>query len=301
MTGSGRNGIVTGESLIADAVRAQQAGFHIFPIPPGEKAAEYRWSQAASNDLGQVMAWWQATPEANIGVACRQSGLFVIDCDVAKAPWALMKTEWHHLHGEYGQMVDGIDVLAAYVSKHEGDFDQLCDTYSVGTTRGGIHFYYRWTRTRAASQSSIVRGVVDVRTNGGPSGGGYVLAAGSRTQAGPYWVMGGRPLLDTPDWLADLVEEKPYVPRARMNAADRFMDTSGNFSGLERSVREAQEGNRSNALYWSARAMCADGADEDAAYDLLSPAAFEAGLSERDSRGTIRSAYRAQQYKEGIT
>lgn len=286
-------------SLIDHAVIAQQKGFHIFPIEPGEKACQYRWSQVASNDLGKVIPWWTATPEANIGVACRQSGLFIVDCDVAKAPWQLMKTPWESLHGEYGQLVDGIDVLEAYCRKHGGSFDELCSTYSVSTTRGGIHLYFRWTRGVAASQASIVKGVLDVRTNGGASGGGYVLAAGSRTASGPYRVLAERPLLDCPDWLAELVEEKPYVPRARRSAVDRYMETGGSFAGLIRSVRDAQEGNRNNALLWAARAMCADGATEDEAWVQLAEAALSVGLVDREVRGTIRSAFRLQRHKEG--
>jgi hypothetical protein len=276
-------------------------GFHIFPIPPGEKAATYQWSKAATNDLAQIVQWWTATPMANIGVACRQSQLFVVDCDVAKDNWNLRGTEFADLHDRFERVrVDGIDVFEEYCKRYGIDFDELCTTYSVATTRGGVHFYLRWTRTRAASQASIVKGTVDVRTNGGPSGGGYVLAAGSRTEAGPYRVLGGGALLTCPERLADQVEEKPYVPRPRATPEDVFMDTSGSFAGLERSVRDAQEGNRNNALYWAARAMCADGLDEDEAYDRLLDPARDAGLSDRDTRQTIRSGYRAQQYKEGI-
>ncbi len=287
-------------SLIGDAVRAQQRGFHVFPIAPGEKACKYRWSEAASNDLGKIAGWWTAAPLANIGVACRQSGLFVIDCDVAKTPWALMGTEYEELHGVRGQMVDGIDVLELYCKRNGGDFDEICSTYSVATTRGGIHFYFRWTAQRRASQASIVKGVVDVRTNGGATGGGYVLAAGSRTTAGPYRVLADLPVLDTPGWLADLVEEKPYVPRARASAADLYMDSKGGFSGLTRTAREAQEGNRNNALYWAARAACTDGLTEDEAWQYLADGALESGQSEAEIRATIRSGYRNQSYKENI-
>lgn len=288
-------------SLIDHACAAWYRGFHIFPIRPGEKAAEYQWSKAATNDLGRIIEWWTATPMANIGVACRQSGLFIIDCDIPKEDWNLRGTPYARLHDRYERKrVDGIDVLEEYCEQNGLDFGQLCGTYSVATTRGGIHFYFRWARERHASQASIVKGTIDVRTNGGASGGGYVLGAGSRTVAGPYVVLADRPILDCPDGLAELVEEKPYVPRPRASAADVFMDTSGSFAGLERSVREAHEGNRSNALYWAARAACADGLSEDEAHALFSGAAAEAGLPDRDIRATIRSAYRSQSYKEGI-
>lgn len=289
------------ESLAPHAYEAHGKGFHIFPIKPGEKAAEYQWSKAASADAFQVFQWWEATPMANIGVACRQSGLFIIDCDIPKEDWNLKGTPFERLHDRYERKrVDGIDVLEEYCDANGLDFSAICSTYSVATTRGGIHFYFRWTRERPASQASIVKGTIDVRTNGGASGGGYVLGAGSRTPAGPYTVLADRPILDCPERLADLVEEKPYVPRARGSAADVFMESSGNFAGLERSIRTAAEGNRNNALYWAARAACADGLSEEEAYERFVDAAREAGQAERDIRQTIRSGYRSQSYKEGI-
>lgn len=282
------------------AVRAQQMGFHVFPIEPGEKACQYRWSQVASDDLAKIIPWWTATPSANIGVACRQSNLFVIDCDVAKENMNLAKSPYKYMHDRSGTLrIDGIDVLAEYCRENQGNFDELCSTYSVGTTRGGIHLYFRWTREERASQASIVKGVLDVRTNGGASGGGYVLAAGSRTEAGPYWILADRPVMDCPAWLADLVVEKPYVPRQAMPATDRYMESSGSFSGLTRSVRDANEGNRNNALLWAARAMCADGATEGEAHQYLADAALSVGLTDREIQQTIRSAFRLQHHKEG--
>lgn len=294
---------VVSESLARYAHEAAARGFHIFPIRPGEKAAQYQWSKAATADPIQIYQWWDATPMANIGIACRQSGLFIIDCDIPKEDWNLRGTPFERLHDRYERKrVDGIDVLEEYCEVNGLDFGALCGTYSVATTRGGIHFYFRWTRERRASQSSIVKGTIDVRTNGGASGGGYVLGAGSRTPAGPYQVLADKPILDCPERLADLVEEKPYVPRARASAADVFMDTSGNFGGLERSVRNAQDGNLNNALYWAARAACADGLPEDEAVDLLAPVYVECNGKggEHQARQTIRSGYRAQSYKEGI-
>ena len=295
-------GVLT-ESLAEYAYAAHNKGFYIFPIRPGEKAATYQWSKAASADAFQIWQWWDATPMANIGIACRQSGLFIIDCDIPKEDWNLKGTPYVGLHDRYEKKrVDGIDVLEEYCEVNGLDFAHLCSTYSVATTRGGIHFYFRWTRERRASQSSIVKGTIDVRTNGGASGGGYVLAAGSRTPAGPYTVLADNPVLECPPALADLVEEKPYVPRARASAADIFMESSGNFGGLERSVRNAVDGNLNNALYWAARAACADGLPEQEACDLLAPVYVECNGKggESQARQTIRSGYRAQSYKEGI-
>jgi hypothetical protein len=40
--------------------------------------------------------------------------------------------------------------------------------------------------------------------------------------------------------------------------------------------------------------MCTDGATEEECYDLLVPAAMESGQTEKESRDTVRSAYRLQ-------
>lgn len=172
-------------------------------------------------------------------------------------------------------------------------------TYTVSTASGGRHLYYSWPDYwPKVSQASIVKGVIDVRGNGGQYGG-YVLAEGSMVDGGSYYELwtGSDPTLP-PEWLRNLVVEKPPAPRIQRPQGLR-QPGAISWSGLVDSVRNAGEGNRNNALHWAARAMCTDGATEQEAEDVLGPAAREAGLGDFEINRTIQSAYRIQRQKEG--
>ncbi|MET9890590.1 bifunctional DNA primase/polymerase [Streptomyces sp. NPDC006465] len=76
---------------------AQQQGFHIFPCNEAgtrcpqsgdvidkqphlltpSKPYKIRWGEEATNDLNRVIEVWSWSPAANIGVACKPSGLLV--------------------------------------------------------------------------------------------------------------------------------------------------------------------------------------------------------------------------------
>lgn len=99
------------------------------------------------------------------------------------------------------------------------------------------------------------------------------------------------PVADAPGWLIELCREKPKP--APVKPLFRQPGHSS-YSGLVNTVRLAQEGNRNNALLWAARSMCQDGVSDEEAYEVLVPAAVEAGQGEREARDTIRSAYRLQ-------
>lgn len=287
-------------SLLSHALAALDRGFHIFPVQPGDKTPHriypdkpytIRWSEAATNDRDQVIKWWGYSPGANIGVACKQSGLLVVDCDAMKEDWELRGTPWEELH-RYGPRVHGVVVLSALCEKRGQDYRRLLDTYRVATGSGGCHFYYRWPENEGqASQASIVKGVVDIRCNGGLMGG-YVLGEGSVTAAGPYELESfGRTIRRAPQWLVDECKEKPPSPLRANDSAFRQPGTA-DYSGLVVSVASAPEGNRSNVLYWAATAMVKDGATEEKALNVLASAAIKSGLHEREAIGTIRSAYR---------
>lgn len=64
------------------------------------------------------------------------------------------------------------------------------------------------------------------------------------------------------------------------------------FDGIIERMRSEPEGNRNAVLYWAARTMLEEGADDEDLEELLD-AATGAGLSRRESRRTIRSAAHA--------
>jgi len=57
-------------------------GWPVFPCKPRSKEpATPHGFQDATTDEGQIVAWWTATPDANIGLACEAAGVDVVDDD----------------------------------------------------------------------------------------------------------------------------------------------------------------------------------------------------------------------------
>lgn len=297
--------------MVGEAMRAVRLGFTIFPVEPGKKTPiriyqdrtpddapwTIRWSELATNNPNKILEWWTYAPNANIGIACKPSGLFVVDCDQPKADNLLQGTRWDYLHQLLGPRVDGETLFDQIAERYGGpaNIAEVFDTYTVTTGSGGKHFYYRWPPSVQSSQDSIFKGLLDVRGNGGERGG-YVLGAGSHTASGPYGEDLQRPIREAPGWLVELCRDRPPVKLPRCPLAQ---PRSLNFGGLVQSVRTAIDGNLNNALLWAARAMCADGATQDEAENLLAPVYVECNGrgGHRQAVATIRSAYRLQARK----
>lgn len=287
-------------SLLMYAAQAVSREFHIFPVEPGEKTPHkirpdkpytIKWSEMATNDMSKIVDWWTYSPDANIGIAAKPSGVIVIDCDMPKKEYQLADTAWGYLHEKLGPLVDGADVLREMCGRFGDDYSRLERTYRVCTASMGLHLYFRWPEQVQASQASPVPGLLDIRCNGGQRGG-YVLGAGSSTVKGSYVAENDLPIADAPDWLIEMCREKPRPTR---RVKPHFSSgTGGGYSGLVDTVRLAPEGNRSNALLWCVRSMCEDGATQEECMQLLVPAAEEAGLSAREAEATVRSGYRLQ-------
>lgn len=286
--------------MLTAALQAQAAGFHIFPVARKAKIPHGLagpWGQTATNDFNRIVHFWtKIDPQANIGIACKNSGLLVVDLDQAKEDWNLRKTEWAYLHEGYGPRVNGEDLLDEMRFAHENA--DMPDTYTVRTGSGGLHLYYWWPQSWPhISQASPVKGVVDVRGNGG-QWGGYVLGAGSVTDKGPYQVEGDSPVALPPKWIRLLVAERPTAPR--FHRPNGLMQPGPiSWSGLVESVRNAREGNRNNATSWAARTMCEEGATVEEALAVLGSAAQEAGLGWAEIERTVHSSYRVQRQKDG--
>lgn len=289
--------------MLQAALKAQRRGLHIFPVAPGAKVphpAAGQWGLTATNDLNLIIHFWtNVDPRANIGVACKPSELLVVDLDRAKEPGKLRGTEWEYLHEAYGDYVHGEELWDEMLFKVPGARKVDASTYTVRTGSGGLHLYYQWPAYWGpASQASLVKGIVDVRGNGGQYGG-YVLAEGSVTDAGEYKALSnGRGPQIAPEWIRRLVTPTPKQPASRRPAGIR-QPGAISWSGLVDSVLHAGEGNRNNALLWAARAMYSDGATEQECLETLGPPAGDAGLGWPEIERTIQSAYRIQRQKEG--
>lgn len=287
--------------MLLHALKAIERGFHIFPVAQGSKVPHRlagEWGSTATNDPNRVIQFWTSIdPNANIGVACKPSSLLVVDLDIAKEDWKLRGTEWEHLHTVYGPRVSGEELFDEMEYKL-GEGPRIAfDTYTVRTGSGGRHLYYRWPANwPRISQASPVKGIVDVRGNGG-QWGGYVLAEGSRTEAGEYGESENFPVTLPPVWIRQLVAEKPAAPKIQRPHGIR-QPGAVSWTGLVEAVRNAGEGNRNNALVWAARTVCEEGGTEADALQNLGPAAADAGLGDMEIERTIQSAFRTQRYKE---
>ena len=69
--------------LLRAALAYAGLGWAVHPLRPRDKRPLLRdWPHKATTDGRVIQDWWVRWPEANIGVACGPSGLFVIDLDV---------------------------------------------------------------------------------------------------------------------------------------------------------------------------------------------------------------------------
>lgn len=168
--------------LYEPALALARQGFRIFPLPPGQKAANMpQWQKKATTNPTQIDAWWKASPTRNIGLATG-GGFFVLDEDPR--------------HGSE-------DAIAALELAYGG----LPPTRCVRTPSGGRHRYFQVPAGTVVrnSASKIGKGL-DIRGDGGyvvssPS----VLVAGEKQAAGAYVNDGVLPIAAAPQWLIDLL------------------------------------------------------------------------------------------------
>lgn len=92
---------------------------------------------------------------------------------------------------------------------------------------------------------------------------------------------------------ARAVDKKTMRVRAPSSFHDGKLYAVATFDGVIKRMIEEPEGNRNAVLYWAARTMLEEGADEED-LDTLLEAAMENGLSRREARRTIGSAVDAQ-------
>lgn len=144
-------------SRLEQALALARQGFKLFPITSGQKSPPLitGWQLQATNDEARVLTWWTQWPNANIGIHC--DGLLVIDVDPKK--------------GGYESLAQ----LEQYI--------ELGATYEVSTPSGGRHIYYRAEAGTVRNGVDVLGPGLDVRATNG-----YVLAEGSRIEAGEYLV-----------------------------------------------------------------------------------------------------------------
>jgi len=245
-------------------------GVAVFPCQPrGKQPATGRGFHDATTDADQVDRWWRDQPDANIGVALGQSGVWLLDVDGPEAQAAL------------DQLVD--------------EHGPLPDTYSITTGRdeGGRHLMFR-----QPAHGSFVRnrklaagGHLEVRGDGG-----YAIAPPSVHPSGRSYIARGKwpDIVDPPQWLVDLCRPTTTTQTEGWSPPTKA-DTPAEAAALGAAGRVAMgtEGNRNDLLYWAAcrcgELVAAGRLDLDWTVQLLQGAGGRSGLPPREVDATVQS------------
>lgn len=265
----------------------------VFPCTPrGKMPLTGQGYKDASAEAGQIAAWWERWPDANVALACAPSGYIALDVDP------------HRLD----------DAGRAFVDNLEANFP----TATQDTPTGGCHYLYMLPA--GASLSNSAGGLpagIDVRVNG------YILLSPSevtyhgddaRTKnvpdgfSGRYaWREGMRPTEFPPTTLPEhvlaLLETKeqpgarpPSPAPAHPNGAGSRYAQAALEKELDQLARTPQGGRNEqlNKSAFSLGQLVAGGAlDEHEVADKLTTVALAIGLDERETRATIRSGLSA--------
>jgi hypothetical protein len=193
-----------------------------------------KWSRDATNDP-QVVAVALSRGLRNIGIACKPSGLLVIDEDQPGA----------------------FEDYAASIGQ------TLAPTFTV-TTAKGQHFYYRPPADvpLGNGRGALADRGIDVR-GGGASRGGFVVGPGSVHETGVLYapVDSAAPILPVPGWLASALQAPATRPALPRTARPAVRTSSGGrpfkvLTGLVQVVLDAMpERDRNSRLYWAACRM----------------------------------------------
>ena len=283
---------------LGSALAAADAGWRVFPCAPGSKRPALRenWQDLATTDPGRIRAWWARRPY-NVGIACGQSGLVVIDLDVAHDGKDGQGNQGGHdaqdRHRGLDGPVSGVDALQRLCRTHGQRYP--AGTYTVDTPSGGTHLYFTAPPTPVRNSAGRLGPLIDVRADGG-----YVVGDGSVIDGRRYAARGDvLPLpLPLPAWLARLLDDEPVVPEAvrPLPVLDRAYAVAA-FREETRRVAEAPVGTRNHTLNRAAFSL-----GQLVAAGLIPPlpvmtgladAAARAGLPPDEARRTIRSGMAA--------
>lgn len=136
----------------------------------------------ATNDKDFIQRCWQTFPKANIGLPCRQNGMFVLDVDKKSG---------------------GLDSLRQLVVQ----YGEMPNTVTANTGGGGLHYYFRYPEhSHLTDKISFLPGL-DIKVKG------YVILPPSAHISGKRyeWRSNRDPMdiavADAPGWLLDLIAD----------------------------------------------------------------------------------------------
>lgn len=165
------------------------AGFYVLPV--GDKKPLVRWGDKATTDAETIQSWGRRWPDAGVAIACKPSGLLVVDLDVKHPPVNGCR-EWEGLTLASG------DPTAAPACLYDR-------TSLIKTASGGLHLWFA-NPEGIPGRNNMLPGI-DVKAAEGRCGG-YTLAPPSPG----YAVLGPKSPMPLPGWLALILthDDKPY-------------------------------------------------------------------------------------------
>ena len=165
------------------ALDAVRDGHHVIPLWPRSKIPKDKgWESTATRDPERIRDIWRSLPY-NVGIACRPSGLYVLDLDDAHG---------HEPPPGWAGAKHGRDVLARLADAAGQPYP--AHTFTVRTPSGGLHLYFR-APVEPELRNTIGRLGWRVDTRGA---GGYIVAAGSVGTTGIYKPMNRAPITALP-------------------------------------------------------------------------------------------------------
>lgn len=278
---------LTTEDGIEAALGVVERGLKIFPLPPGSRKATLPdWPNRATDDPEIVKRYWPR--RANIGVPMKPNTLVGIDLD------------------RHDPAKDGMEAFTALCEKHDQPWPA---TFTVRTTRDGLHLYFRMpTGRRLGNTSGRLAPGIDTRGPGVDNDGGYLVGPGSVVNGKPYEIVRDVPIITLPDWLAELLDPprapaRPVGPAGPMPRVDDRYVLAALTGEIQRILDcgSAEGGGRNDQLNRSAYALgqlvaaglLGEMAAEDALYRAAEAVCLVRDDGERQTRATIRSGLRS--------
>ena len=212
------------------------------PMPTGglkDNGEPYRlrWGQCATAEIEPLKRFWRQWPDANIGLACKPSGLVIIDADT-----------------------EGLQAWTIFCADHA-----LPETVTANTPSGGCHVIYKAVAGVTIGNHDLMRGV---NVRGIKGDGGYVVIAPSIHPNGKQysWSYGlgpdeveiaplPAPLIEALQPRPVIIHEIPMPIREAVGNTYRERYAQRHFDFKLSDVRSAQNGHKHNALNTSAFAL----------------------------------------------
>ncbi|MDU0292679.1 bifunctional DNA primase/polymerase [Saccharothrix longispora] len=225
------------------ALNAAHHGHHVIPLWPRSKIAKDKgWESLATCDSERIWDTWSALP-FNVGIACRPSGLYVLDLDDAHG---------HTAPPQWAGARHGRDVLARLAAEAGQPYPNR--TYAVRTPSGGSHLYFQ-APAEPELRNTIGRLGWRIDSRGA---GGYIVAAGSVSSRGIYRPINRSPITALPQWLIPLLlPPKPPTPSRSPGKAPHHPHAYLNaiVTGEADKVRRAAPGQRHDTLLRAANKL----------------------------------------------